>query len=118
MKNIFDNALNSVKSAFKKDEKLGEGFLRACTMGNLTGMKMLLSKNVDVNFQNPGDKKTALHIATEKNDLNTILFLLENGARGDIKDSTANTPLLHSIEKNLQRTIKALCEKREFSGIN
>jgi ankyrin repeat protein len=118
VKKLFGDALNTVKSAFKKDDLLGQELLKAATIANLTGIKMLLAKEVDPNYQGQPDKKTALHIAVEKNNLELVQLLLASGAHGSVKDSSSLTPLMLATEKNHQSVIKALCVDPQRSGIN
>ncbi|MEQ1878035.1 MAG: ankyrin repeat domain-containing protein [Bdellovibrionia bacterium] len=117
MKKIFEDTLNTVKAKFKKNDLLGPEFLKAAAISNMNGLKMLLSKEADPNYQNTANLKTALHLAVEKNDLPLVEFLLLAGASGALKDSTQNTPLLFAVEKNLQKIIKTLCGNPATSGI-
>ena len=58
---------------------------------NLDIIKECLSKGCDINFQDY-DKRTALHIAIEEEHNEVIKFLIDNGAKSDIKDRWGDTP--------------------------
>ncbi len=71
----------------------------------------LRNMNIDVNLKDAVGR-TPLHIAAEKADIRTLMFLIENGANVNITDANGNTPLIFIINKtrNLETT-KHLIEK-------
>lgn len=54
---------------------------------------LLVKHKVDLNFQNPKDGNTALHLAVQCRRPRIILFLLEKGASIDIANDEGFTPL-------------------------
>lgn len=56
---------------------------------------------------------TALHIATIRKDIDSLNFLIENGANVNIKDSNGNTPLFLAVQTNNRDAIKRFVEISE-----
>ena len=87
-------------------------FLRACEKGNLEIAKLLIkdkSEFKDRVLLNP--KKSALHLAIKKNNLDIIKWLLENGVDINIKDEDGRTPLMDSVLNLKISMVKFLLEK-------
>ena len=59
----------------------------------ISKLKKLLQKNIDINKIND-DTKTALMIASERGNIETVEFLLDNGANIDIQDIEGFTALM------------------------
>lgn len=60
--------------------------MRACFVGNISVVELLLkSPSIDVNIQD-SDGQTALHKASEVGNVECFKLLLEKGARKDIRD--------------------------------
>ena len=58
----------------------------------------LRDMNIDVNLKDAVGR-TPLHIAAEKGDIRTAMFLIENGADVNGTDTNGNTPLIFIINK-------------------
>ena len=56
-------------------------------------------------------KKSALHLAIKKNNLDIIKWLLENGVDINIKDEDGRTPLMDSVLNLKISMVKFLLEK-------
>jgi ankyrin repeat protein len=69
-----------------------DDLINAVREGNIEAARALLKQRVDVNAPQ-GDGATALHWAVQRDDLNTVEFLLRAGARADAANDTGVTPL-------------------------
>ena len=85
-----------------------DALFKAVWTGELSTLRNM---NIDVNLKDAVGR-TPLHIAAEKADIRTMMFLIENGADVNIADANGNTPLIFIINKtgNLEIT-KHLIEK-------
>ena len=77
-------------------------------------IKLLVERGVDINVQESYDNmKSALHIIIEKMRFNNkgfelLTYLIEKGARMDIRDDDGNTPL-HYCAKLRENIDKVMC---------
>jgi len=79
---------------------INESLLLACKEKNYDVVKLLLSKNANVNIlDNDDQRKTPLIIACNNNDIKLVKILLEAGANTDIKDHDGNLPLVIACHK-------------------
>lgn len=87
-------------------------FLKACEKGRLE-MAMLLAKD-KADFKdrtlNPL-RKTPLHLAVKKGNLELIKWLVENGSEINAKDEEGKTPLMDSITEKQIPSMKLFIEK-------
>ena len=89
--------LNDIKE-LKKQLKPFEEFLKkaniseAAELGNLNIVKLMLQKGTDIDSIGK-DGMTPLHLAVSKGHLKVVQFLLNHGARRDLKDQHDYTPL-------------------------
>lgn len=58
----------------------------------MSAVRKLVKDNVDINYQDE-EKRSPLHAAAYKGDVEATRILLENGARVNIKDLKWLTPL-------------------------
>lgn len=74
------------------DSNLNNALIIACSEGHKNIVRYLLTKNLQINFQN---KKgyTALHFAVNDCNHRIVKLLLEAGADADLSDNDKNTPL-------------------------
>lgn len=73
--------------------------LSECAKYNLiNASEALIARKVDINEQD-GDRKTALHYASERGNSEMIQFLVLNGANVNIKDNLGKTVLENQQEK-------------------
>lgn len=74
----------------------------------------LKNQKTDLNLQDKKGK-TVLHYAFEKSNLETIKFLINQGAKLDILDTNMNTPCFYSMY-NTNEYAKVYCEKENYEG--
>src|SRR5690242_7396654 len=72
--------------------------IRAAANRDEATVQKELDNHIDVNAQD-GEGKTALHWASELNDVNLVRILLKAGANPNIKDRFSNTPLTLAADK-------------------
>ncbi|MCX6252129.1 MAG: ankyrin repeat domain-containing protein [Bacteroidetes bacterium] len=95
-------------SLFAQDNT--ELLLKAAKSNDIKAMNELLDKGVDVNAKNHYGV-TALFFAIDKNNLETVMLLLERGADPNLKDSFYNeTPFGWAIYKKNQVIINAMID--------
>jgi len=76
----------SIHSCFFFFELGATPLMRACFVGNITIVEILLkSSSIDLNIQD-SDGQTALHKAYESGNFECVKLLLEKGAKIDIRD--------------------------------
>lgn len=67
-------------------------------------VKLLINKGANVNLQRPEDGHTALHFAVSHLDtgsnLETVKFLIANGANVDVQDKNGVTPLMNAVDRS------------------
>ena len=63
-----------------------------------------LDMGINVNIQEP-DGTTPLHVAVEKDDIDTVKLLLSHGACPSIQNTQAKTPLDLSVSKQMSETL-------------
>jgi hypothetical protein len=78
--------------------------------GNHLIVKILLMKNKKLIHQTHNGR-SALHIAALSNQLETVMFLVENGAKIDVKLSGGETPLYFAVLKNRNKIVDYLLNK-------
>jgi ankyrin repeat protein len=84
-------------------------FLACWCWRRFEAAKFLARKGANVNFQEPGNGKTALHYGVEREFDPTLLkWLVKHGASPDIKDKDGMTPRLKASRKRDKRFYEAL----------
>lgn len=69
-------------------------FQLACENGNIDVVKLLAShRKLNINFQSPRSKATALHGAAWRGNVDIVKFLLKQGAKTSLNNSYGETPL-------------------------
>ena len=87
-------------------------FLKACEKGRLEMAMLLAKEKTDFKDRTLSPlKKTALHLAVKKGNLELIKWLIENGSEINAKDEEGKTPLMDSITEKQIPSIKLLIEK-------
>ena len=76
-------------------------------MAVLEAVKTATGLSVDVNAVN-GEGDTALHIAVLRDFNSVVQFLVENGARLDIRNKKQQTPLALAITRKASNAIDVL----------
>ncbi len=85
-------------------------FYRNAELGNVDKLKSLLAKNT-ININKPDYKKdTALLIAIQKNKIDAVKFLLENGADPNYQRPDSITPLRSAIDNENEKIVALLLE--------
>lgn len=80
----------------------------AINAGNFNLMKDLIAKGADVNYVLSDAKQTALFIAINRNRTNCVEYLLQNGARHDVKDCWSHSPMWYAIQVGAQESVALL----------
>ena len=85
-----------------------DALFKAVWTGDISTLRDM---NIDVNLKDAVGR-TPVRIAAEKGDIQTVMFLIENGADVNTTDTNGNTPLIFIVNKtgNLEIT-KHLIEK-------
>ena len=115
LRNNFKSAEILIKEGASLKIRDNRGYtplLRACEKGNLEMAKLLIKDKSEFKEKvllNP--KKTALHLAIKKDNLELIKWLLENGLDINSKDEDGRTPLMDSVSNMKVPTVKLLLEK-------
>ena len=72
--------------------------------------KMLVEAGADVNAQNHRSGETALQLAALYNRIETVRYLLEQGARADVADLDGFTPLILAEKRGHKEVVELLCQ--------
>ncbi|XP_028826678.1 ankyrin repeat and EF-hand domain-containing protein 1 isoform X1 [Denticeps clupeoides] len=82
--------------------------------GNKTQIKRLVCVGVPdlINLTEPKEGKSAMHLASESNDADTVKFLLSLGARVNIQDKRGRTPVLVAAELGHDGMVALLAENQ------
>jgi hypothetical protein len=81
----------------------------AAVKGLADAVRVLISRNADVNKQDSCDGFTALHLSAEGGHVPVIQLLISKGARTDVRDTLGQTPLqgvirLQAVDKRKQQS--------------
>ena len=60
---------------------------------NVMKLAALFAFGLDINWQDPNNGQTALHRATDANQVLCMEFLIQNNAKLTIKDASGRTPM-------------------------
>jgi uncharacterized protein len=83
---------------------------------NFDLVKYYISKNIDLNYQHPEFLTSPLIESIQRNHIDMMLLLLENGAKPDLKEAFSyKSPI--EIAKNL-KNLKALSLLNQYLGTN
>ncbi|XP_048245484.1 ankyrin-1-like [Haliotis rufescens] len=85
-------------------------FLAAVATGNVDMMDILIAAGSDVNHQTFTGKMSALYLASSKNDIATVKYLLNHGANVDLKGMDDSTALHLAILVDHQNMVKLLIQ--------
>ena len=87
-------------------------FLQAATDGNVSTMKELLERGVDIQTRGLRDLRhtTALHLASRNGKQTAVQFLLSQRADVHAKDMHGETPLLHGAISRNKQIVQLLLE--------
>ena len=84
--------------------------------GNLEWLNYLHALGISIDLQENVRGQTALHKAVRENKPEAVKFLLERGARKDIKDHAAETPLNIATTSDFSDIVDLLSDKEEAGG--
>ncbi len=106
---ILDKLFNSIikssdKSNLQESFQLISQYLNPTEHSVKNVMNSLLKKDVDINAIN-NDGNTALHLAALNGNLEMMNFLLNHGAKFDIKDRNGKNPLELITDENHQKKL-------------
>lgn len=76
---------------------------------------LLFNKNANVNAKT-SENSSSLHLAIYRNDEETVVKLLNNGADLDITDQKGKTPLCIAVEKGLLSLVKEILKHSPNNG--
>jgi len=100
------------------DDPLGFGILskgwtllRAAADGELAVAESLIKQGIDVNWQDPQGRRSALHMAARRGQDEFIRMLLRQGVHVDLQDIHGFTPLHEAVRKQHIKTSKLLLEE-------
>ena len=98
-----------LRKLLPKDEQ----FIYAAKDGNVSTVKKLLDKGVDIQARIPGDysAETALHLASSNGKKMTVQFLLSQGADVHAKDMNDRTALHRAAMSGDKRIVDMLLEQ-------
>jgi ankyrin repeat protein len=88
----------------------GTPLMMASALGNVVCVEILLDHNAKINYQNPKNGKTPLHVAAtnpEKGHL-AAQILVQHGANLELKDNEGKTAFDIARERNYREFIDAL----------
>jgi len=111
IKQLLVNAADLASHSEIKQLLVNTEFLHVVAAGEVARANKLLQEGADINFQNPSDGNTALHIAIGKCDNNLIGMLLDKGARTDLFNTSMTTPLMHAARSGNVDAAKLLLER-------
>jgi ankyrin repeat protein len=86
-----------------------DDFINAINENDIEVVKQLI-KNVDINWQEPDEGYTLLHLAVEAKNIELVKMLIEAGADVTIEDSYSQTALQWAIEHSKLEIAKLLLE--------
>lgn len=90
-------------------------FCAAAAKGDLTELRRLVARSVDVNLADY-DGRTALHLAASEGHADVLRYLLPLGAAADSTDRWGNTPLDDAIRNGDEESIALLQPKMSEVG--
>src|SRR5262245_28266526 len=109
MELVAENQLDKIKEQYDKIQNQTLAFHYVCLQGKTDVIKIFIEKGFDVNTATPNDdKNTGLHLACEKDRLEAIKFLTENGANIDLENYEKHTPLTIALQKDNKEIIELL----------
>lgn len=121
MKAIFER-LKNLKRPTQVKLVNGDKFVAAVRSGNLLAMKTysLGKTDLDVNFADPQNGRTALHYAVISGKIEFVELMMRLEPDPSITDSDGQTALAIAIENNFQRAIKMMveCKKAPIEAVN
>lgn len=78
--------------------------------GNQEILELLVEKGSEVNYTHPQTKHTALYEAVINNNPGIVIFLMGNGADGDIPDSHNAFPLYEAVRSENKNLVQVLLD--------
>lgn len=88
-----------------------EIFMKHVEAGNLGEVEKLLDSGVNINFKRPGDRGTALIIASTKSHLDVVTILVSRGADVNLSNQSGWTPLMAAASTGSHPIATFLLEK-------
>jgi ankyrin repeat protein len=119
MRAVYKNHYKSAELLLKegastkiRDNKGYTPFLRACEKGKLEMAKLLLKEKSEIKDRSIHDsKKSALHLAVKKENIDLIKWLLDGGIDINSKDEDGRTPLMDAVALGKINSATYLLEK-------
>jgi ankyrin repeat protein len=74
-------------------DRTGTPLTEAADMGHADAVRVLISRNADVNKPEPFDGCTALHKSAQEGHVPVMQLLISKGARTDVREKLGKTPL-------------------------
>lgn len=88
----------------------GEELLKAVERNNISLVKALLGKGVDVNYQNKEYLTSPLKVAAFWGHRGLVQLLIQSGAKVDIKNHNGCTPLMYAAKHGRSKIVKLLIQ--------
>ncbi|XP_018590619.1 ankyrin repeat and EF-hand domain-containing protein 1 [Scleropages formosus] len=88
--------------------------LQCVLKGDAPHIKKMVQLGVPglIDLTEPQEGKSALHLASEANDINMVGFLLAQGASPDVRDRKGRTPVMQAAELGHDDVVALLVESR------
>ena len=77
----------------------------AAAEGHTEMLRMLVDRGADIDQMTNGDHRTALHYAVINKDRETIRYLVDMGAKTDVKDVNKKTPRMYATDEDMMRIV-------------
>jgi len=104
---LVGNHKKSITKSYIEQENLNQFLLMEASSKNDVEFIKKIIQYISINSFDY-DKRTALHVATCNQNIETVLFLLEHGADKKMKDRWNNTPYDDAVRENYIELIKLL----------
>jgi cytohesin len=92
----------------RESSELRNMFHIAAAIGNISEIKSIISRGVNVNVRQDWSPTTALHRAVENGHVQTVALLISKGADINVKDKSGMTPIEYAIREDYNDILELL----------